>query len=271
MRQKALRETDGGARMRLTDAQIAQYWERGYLLVGGLIPPPRLAAYERRFIALAGGAAAPTSAMKIMRDVMVVKGAAAPATALAGVNKLLNFEEDPELYGYALEPDLLAAVRSLIGEDLFSISTNLFNKPPGVDGRHPLHQDLRYFRLRPADGIVGVWTALTETNPRNGCLAVIPGSHRGGLLTHGEPDWPHLNAGFFGVQDLDLSRRKHVPMAAGDTLLFHPLLIHGSGRNRSDACRRAVSAHYAAAECESPRRNWRRAKQARRIPASELA
>ena len=257
--------------MGLTTAQIAQYWTQGHLLVDGLIPPHRLAAYERRFIALANGAATPASAMKIMRDVMVVKGAAAPATALAGVNKLLNFEEDPELYGYVLEPALLAAVRSLIGEDLFSISTNVFNKPPGVDGRHPLHQDLRYFRLRPADGIVGVWTALAETNPRNGCLAVIPGSHQGGLLTHGEPDWPYLNAGFFGIQDLDLGRRKHVPMAAGDTLLFHPLLIHGSGRNRSDACRRAISAHYAAARCESPRHNWRTAKQARRIPALELA
>ena len=257
--------------MGLTDAQIAEYWEQGHLLVGGLIPPHRLAAHERRFVVLASGVAAPAPAMKIMRDVMVVKGAAAPATALAGVNKLLNFEEDPELYGYVLEPALLAAVRSLIGEDLFSISTNVFNKPPGVDGRHPLHQDLRYFRLRPADGIVGVWTALAETNPRNGCLAVIPGSHQGGLLTHGEPDWQYVNAGFFGIQDLDLGRRKHVPMAAGDTLLFHPLLIHGSGRNRSDACRRAISAHYATARCESPRHNWRTAKQARRIPASELA
>ena len=251
--------------MGLTEAQIAHYWERGYLLVGGLLPPSRLAAYARRFIALANGEIALAPAMKIMRDVMVVKGAAASDTALAGVNKLINFEDDPKLYGYALEPRLLAAVRSLIGEDVFSISTNVFNKPPGVDGRHPLHQDLRYFRLRPADGLVGVWTALADTNPRNGCLAVIPGSHKGGLLTHGEPDWQYVNAGFFGIQDLDLSRRRHVPMAAGDTLLFHPLLIHGSGRNRSNACRRAISAHYAAAGCQSPRRDWRVSKQARRI------
>lgn len=251
--------------MGLTDAQIGQYWERGYLLVGGLVPPARLVAYERRFVALASGDAAPAAAMKIMRDLMVVKGAVAPATALAGVNKLINFEEDPQLYGYALEPRLLAAVRSLVGPDIHSISTNVFNKPPEVDGRHPLHQDLRYFRLRPADGIIGAWTALTDADRRNGCLAVIPGSHEEGLLAHGEPDWQYVNAGFFGIQDLNLDRREHVPMAAGDTLLFHPLLIHGSGRNRSDACRRAISCHYAAAGCESPRWNWRTAKQVRRI------
>ena len=258
-------ETDGADRMRLTDEQVAQYWEQGYLLVGGLVSAVRLAAYERRFIALASGKAVPCPDMGIMRDVMVVRGAASPATALDAVNKLFNFEDDPELYGYALEPALLMAVRSLIGEDIFSVSTNFFNKPPGLDGRHPLHQDLRYFSLRPADSIVAVWTACTDTNRQNGCLAVIPGSHKGGLLAHGDPDWQHVNAGFFGIQDIDLNRRRHVPMGQGDTLLFHPLLVHGSGRNRGNACRRAIAAHYAAANCRSPRPNWHLANPFRRI------
>ena len=39
-------------------------------------------------------------------------------------------------------------------------------------------------------------------------------------------------------------------MAPGDTLLFHPLLVHGSGRNRSDGFRRAISTHYASADCD---------------------
>lgn len=251
--------------MGLTAAQIGQYWRQGYLLLPGLVSEARLAGYERRFIACAKREARPVGAMKIMRDVMVVKGAAAPDEPLAAVNKLINFEDDPHLYGYALEPALLAAVRCLIGAHLFSISTNVFNKPPGVDGRHPLHQDLRYFRIRPADKIVGVWTALGSTNRCNGCLAVMPGSHKGELLEHDCPDWTYVNAGFLGVGGLDRQERVHVEMAAGDTLLFHPLLIHGSGRNRSDACRRAISCHYAAADCESPVRDWRIGKQARRI------
>ncbi len=250
--------------MQLTDEQIARYWEQGYLLLAGLIPQPRLARYEKRFVALATGAAPPTDGMKIMRDIMVVKGAVAAASSLAAVNKLMNFEEDSALYGFALEPNLLAAVRCLIGQDLYSISTNLFNKPPGVDGRHPLHQDLRYFHIRPADKILGVWTAFGRTDRENGCLAVVPGSHKGALLEHESPDWEYVNAGFYGVEGAP-GQRQHVSMALGDTLLFHPLLIHGSGRNRSDHCRRAISAHYAWADCESPRRDWRVGKQARRI------
>ena len=90
--------------MRLSSSQIEQYWQQGYLLLPGLVPKRRLAAYEERFVALACGEAPPSPAMKIMRDVMVVKGAVTPATPLHGVNKLVSFEDDAALYGYTLEP-----------------------------------------------------------------------------------------------------------------------------------------------------------------------
>ena len=41
------------------------------------------------------------------------------------------------------------------------------------------------------------------------------------------------------------AERVHVEMAPGDTILFHSLLIHGSGRNKTDRFRRAISVHYA--------------------------
>ena len=205
-----------------------------------------------------------------MRDIMVVKGAVIPASVMHGVNKVANFEADQVLYDYTLEPALLQAVRSIIGDDIFSISTNVFNKPPGVDGRHPMHQDLRYFRIRPADSIVAAWTSLNPAVRDNGCLAVIPGSHRAPLQQHGDPEWDYVNAGFFAIENIDLDARVHVEMDRGDTLLFHPLLIHGSGRNRSTQFRRAISTHYAAASCTSPKRDWHVGKQARRVP-SDLA
>ena len=57
------------------------------------------------------------------------------------------------LWEYAVDPALLEAAQSLLGPELFTISTNVFNKPPGLDGRHPFHQDLRYFALRPAEEV----------------------------------------------------------------------------------------------------------------------
>ena len=260
--------------MALTRQQVDSYWEQGYVLLPNLVPEARLARYEQRFLDLARGALVPPAGMKIMRDVMVIKGAVQPSTPEHAVNKVLNFEREAGLYAYTLEPGLLAAVRALIGEDVYSIATNLFNKPPGVDGRHPLHQDLRYFRLRPADGIIGTWTALTPTTRENGCLAVIPGSHKGELLRHANPDWEYINYGFFGIAEEEslegcLDARRHVEMRRGETLLFHPLLIHGSGHNASDSPRRAISTHYASAECRSAEGDWRTEDRVRWIGRSE--
>lgn len=252
----------------LTNTQIEQYRTNGFVLVPDLIDEVNLARYESRFVALASGTAPPPAPMKIMRDIMVVKQAVTPATPLHAVNKMISFEDDADLYGYTLEPRLLACVRDLIGEDIYSISTNVFNKPPGVDGRHPLHQDLRYFRIRPAERIVGAWTALGTADRESGCLAVVPGSHKGELLDHADPDWEYVNAGFFGIENVDLDQRHHVEMARGDTLLFHPLLIHGSGKNGSRDFRRAISSHYASAACESPVRDWRIGKSVRHLPSA---
>jgi phytanoyl-CoA hydroxylase len=159
-------------------------------------------------------------------------------------------------------------VRDLVGPELKTLSTNVFNKPPGVDGRHPLHQDLRYFALRPTDGIVASWTAIQSCTRENGCLAVIPGSHLGELFEHGDPDWDEVNFGFFAAQGVDVDARVHVEMEPGDTLLFHPLLVHGSGRNRSKGFRRAISVHYASAECERPESMRGRRAPKRRIGAA---
>jgi phytanoyl-CoA hydroxylase len=124
------------------------------------------------------------------------------------------------------------------------------NKPPHVDGRHPLHQDLIYFPFRPADRIVGVWTALDEITRENGCLVMVPGSHKGETLPHDYPDWEHKNFLFVGVQDVDASGRVHIEMEPGDTVFFHSNIIHGSGLNRTDGLRRAIAVHFANARCE---------------------
>jgi len=235
------------------------YWEHGYVVLPGLFDPDDLERFERRFVEIASGKIPRPPKLVLMEDVEVVKGGVVPETPLHGVNKILSFEQDPVLFGYATDRRLVGAVRALIGADLVTISTNVFNKPPGVDGRHPLHQDLRYFALRPAEKIVGSWTAISPCTRENGCLAIVPQSHTGPLLRHGDPDWELVNFGFFAAEDVEQEARVHLPMEPGDTLLFHPLLIHGSGHNRTRRFRRAISAHYAAADCQRPEAPRKRA------------
>ena len=251
--------------MALNQDQIQQYHRDGFLLLPALIDVEALDRFNQRFLDIVDGVEPCSGAMKIMRDVMVVKGVIEPETPLHGVNKLFCLEDDPVLSRFATHPKVVSCVQSLIGAEIFSLTSNVFNKPPKVDGKHPMHQDVRYFSMRPVSSIVATWTAILPTSRDNGCLAVIPGSHRSGVLNHGTPDWDYLNHGFYAVENADIERRVHVEMQPGDTLLFHPLLIHGSGRNRTDTFRRAISVHYASAACESPKGDWQSKPQVRRI------
>jgi phytanoyl-CoA hydroxylase len=254
--------------MPLSADERAGYERDGYLLARALIDADMLQRLDDRFLALVAGSIPTPKNLVMMKDVEFVKGGNEPKSPLHAVNKILSFEDDPVLWSFATDPRVLEIVRELVGPVLNSLSTNVFNKPPGVDGRHPLHQDLRYFALRPASGIVGTWAAMGPCTRENGCLAVIPGSHCGELAEHDSPDWGQVNFGFFAAQGVDIASRVHVEMEPGDTLFFHPLLLHGSGRNRSDDFRRSISVHYASADCRRPETLTGRRSSTRRISAS---
>jgi phytanoyl-CoA hydroxylase len=235
----------------LSPAQRHHYQEKGYLLVPGLFDAADLEPWHARFLAIVNEELPPAPDMLVMREVMVAKGAVRPGSKAEAIAKLQDFHNDPVLFdGYARHPKLLGIVEEFCGPDIKSIHSMLINKPPHVDGRHPLHQDLLYFPFRPADQIVATWTALSPCTRENGCLSVVPGSHKGGLSKHENMDWEYVNFFYVGVADADEeTERVHLEMQPGDTVVFHPLLWHGSGRNRTAGFRRAISAHYASAAC----------------------
>lgn len=232
------------------DDMLEHYREHGYVVVPGLFDAASLARWRERLEEIVDGRVAPAERMLVMRDVMVAKGAITPGTKLEAVAKIQDYENDPVLWSYVVDERLLACVERFVGRDVFSLHTMLINKPPNVDGRHPLHQDLLYFPFRPPDAIVASWTALEPVTVENGCLVVVPGTHRGELLPHENPDWEYVNAAYWGACGVGADeRRVHLEMAPGDTVFFHPLLLHGSGRNRTQGFRRAISAHFASLDC----------------------
>jgi phytanoyl-CoA hydroxylase len=232
----------------LTPEQRDAYWRDGFTVVRGLFAADELAPWLERTRALATGAVAPPPSLQLVRDVMVAKGAVAPRSPEHAICKINFFQNDPVYMTYATHPKLLDCVESIVGPEILFVNSMVITKPPGVDARHPLHQDLLYFGFRPGDAVVGTWTALEPVTRQNGRLAVLPGSHRGALLPHEVPDWEYVNFGFLGVRGVDAaSERVHVEMEPGDTLLFHSLLVHGSGTNRTEGFRRAISVHYAQA------------------------
>ena len=235
----------------LSPEQRRHYDEQGYLVLPGFFAPEELEGWNRRFLDIVEERVPPAPEMLVMRDVMVAKGAVRAGSRLEGIAKIQDFHNDPRLFeSFVKHARLLDLVEAFLGPDLKSVHNMLINKPPGVDGRHPLHQDLLYFPFRPAEAILATWVAIDRCTPENGCLVVVPGSHRGELLQHERPDWEYVNYLYVGAKGAgEATERVHLPMEPGDLVVFHPILLHGSGRNRTRGYRRAISCHYASATC----------------------
>ena len=145
----------------------------------------------------------------------------------------------------------LDAVEDLIGPELTSNPIQHVRiKPPlaqvaeGEDRAHIIgtdwHQD-RAVARKEADltRMVTVWIAITDATLENGCLQVIPGSHK-------EVMHPHCPARQLGIphQTIDIDSAMPLPVKAGGAVLFHPLTIHGSRENTSDSIRWSFDLRY---------------------------
>ncbi|KAK7499984.1 hypothetical protein BaRGS_00008832 [Batillaria attramentaria] len=235
----------------LTYEQRKFYEDNGYLVIKDLVSPEKLERYRQRFGEICQRKVQ-VPGLLIMRDVAIAKSEFVPGER--AITKIQDFAYDDVLFEYCCLPEVLKYVENFTGPNIRAMHTMLINKPPDAGkktSRHPMHQDLHYFPFRPADRIVCAWTAMQQVNRVNGCLVVVPGSHKGELLAHEYPKWEGgVNKMYHGIQNYDPSQpRVHLPMEAGDTVFFHPLLIHGSGMNRTTGFRKSISCHYASADC----------------------
>lgn len=235
----------------LTPEQRLFYEENGFLLIRNLVSMQDIDRFRREFERICRQEIKVPN-LVVMRDVAIAKSEFVPDQR--AVSKLQDFQEDPELFRYCSLPEILKYVECFIGPNIMAMHTMLINKPPDAGkktSRHPMHQDLHYFPFRPVDRIVCAWTAMETVNRQNGCLVVLPGSHKGTLQEHDYPEWEGgVNKMYHGVRDYDPEHpRVHLEMEKGDTVFFHPLLIHGSGMNQTQGFRKAISCHYASGDC----------------------
>lgn len=119
----------------------------------------------------------------------------------------------------------------------------LFVKPPGFQGQ-AWHQDEIYIPTRDRS-LIGAWIALDDATVENGCLWVIPGSHRMGYLY---PQRSHENPEEFDFapesHGFDESEQVPVEVKTGTVVFFNGYLLHRSFRNRGSTYRRVLVSHY---------------------------
>ena len=84
---------------------------------------------------------------------------------------------------------------------------------------------------------------MTEATRDNGCLHVVPGSHREPVHEHIPDRRPNANVGYVEIVDHDMSAAVRVLMDPGDLLVFHSRLMHSSRDNQSERIRAAMVYH----------------------------
>lgn len=153
---------------------------------------------------------------------------------------------DPELEKLADDPRLWAPVGALCGAESLALFTDKLNfKRPG-GAPFPWHQDSPYFAFEcpHVERLVSVQVYLDDANEENGCLWMIPGSHRAGVLP-GLTDRGVVGKLYTDVERvLPESRRVPLVAPAGSAIWFHGDVVHGSQVNRSSHSRRAFVLTY---------------------------
>lgn len=139
----------------------------------------------------------------------------------------------------------LEACRKLIGPNADLYYNQAAVKVPGKMGKiFTWHQDAGYVVTNPLEYIT-CWTAISDSNLDNGCIWVILGSHKWGLLEHKAEEVGKKIYGGWTAQFEDDSAAIPVEMKAGQVAIFSSLMLHQSGPNKTtDSYRRGYVVQY---------------------------
>jgi len=145
---------------------------------------------------------------------------------------------------WMLHPRVGAVLEELLGRPALGVQTMYYFKPPGGRGQG-MHQDNFYLVAKPAT-CIAAWTAIDAADVDNGCLWVVPGSHRGDILCPESGGEKWLNYGDTHITKFPRGQKPiPVEVPRGSTMFFGGNLIHGSGPNRTrDRFRRTFIGHY---------------------------
>jgi ectoine hydroxylase-related dioxygenase (phytanoyl-CoA dioxygenase family) len=158
------------------------------------------------------------------------------------------------IWQMATDPRILAAMQAIMGEDIMLLSTHFFCKYPDPEAKKFVawHQDVTYWGLQPPEAHTA-WVAVDHSDGENGCMRVIPGSHKDGIATHGESEQGgNLLSVNQEIPDelVDTSKAFDLELAAGQISIHDGQLFHSSNSNTSNRRRCGLTLRYVAPHVE---------------------
>lgn len=239
----------------LTDAQIKFYDVEGYLVLDDLLTEVDLAAVKGAMMTKVDTIADALFDAGLITDKRVQRPFEYRLAELfqgRTDQEFLQFGRSwrdrlPGYFDIMANPKILDAVESLIGGEIFA--NPVYNTRPKVPnvaaGAVPWHQDKSYWPDANANPVITVWLPLVDANLENGCLHIMPRTHRQKVLSwhkesqtgtgYTEVDFEHLGTEHEAVP---------LPIKAGGAILFNDRCIHMSTPNRSNQVRWSLDLRY---------------------------
>ncbi len=232
----------------LTEKQTRQYNEQGFVVAPGVVSESLLAgmiaqldewieesrAHEQNFGPMMDG--------KMRFDLQDGHCREKP-----GLRRVANPVDLSQAYRDVLfEGAVVEAVACVVGPNVKFHHCKLNTKLPGMETRVDYHQD-HAFDPHTNDDHVTALVLLDDMSEENGCLRVVPGSHKGPRHTH------YVGDDFVGKVDDTVQavcEERAVPILgkAGDLCLMSTWALHGGGANRTTRPRRMLICDYTAAD-----------------------
>ncbi|MEM9418329.1 MAG: phytanoyl-CoA dioxygenase family protein [Planctomycetota bacterium] len=233
----------------MTPKAQAFYAMHGYLIVENAVSPEQLAQTNAETLSLCRG------------ELGNFKGWQGPHDGLPDLEVLRQYlcihfphKLSPHMHKQLAHPAIVETLTGVIGPDVKCMQSMLFIKAAGKPGQ-AWHQDEDFIPTRDRS-LTGAWIALDDATVDNGCLWVIPGSHRPGVL------WPQR---FQKSHDFDCTHESHgfpytdkdavpVEVKAGSIVFFNGYLLHRSLPNHAPegTFRRVLVNHYMSASSLLP-------------------
>lgn len=230
-----------GTRFMLTDQQLRDYHQQGYIIAPALFGADEVARYNDHYEAMR------------LRDVIAPNPELQDLAQQPDVDPLRIYprimqphRHDETSLRWLIDSRINHCLTAILGQEPFAVQTMAYFKPAGARGQ-ALHQDQYYLRVQPGT-CIAAWMALDDIDEDNGCLYVVPGSHNWPLLCTVDAD----SSQSFSEVTVELPEGEEavpVRMQPGDVLFFNGQLVHGSYPNSSkDRFRRSLIGHYIVGE-----------------------
>lgn len=224
----------------LTQEQKDFYDTNGYLLVEDAVTPLQLA----RLLDITDRLIDASRAVTESSDVYDLDDGHGPAAPRLTRIKIPH-QRDPYFWDVLRHSAMTEVLTDLLGPDTNLLTSKLNTKAPGGGRAVEWHQDWAFYP-HTNDHLLAFGLMLEDVTPDSGPLMVIPGSHRGPVLSH------HMNGVFAGAIDPDdplFERHRAVTLTgrAGSMTVHHVRTLHGSAPNLSERARKILFYEIAAA------------------------